>query len=215
MPNCCVIDAGDDEDDEKSFSTIVFARRDISAGDPITLPYVSLALGTYSRRLVLEDFGGCFCPRCMDQTELGLYVGNVCCEQCKGMKFEMSIAYTRRGERDVSFHCLLFILGSGDNRSKMVSVSPTDVLTANWICEQCQFTLSKLSMKELHQDIFDKLRALEGGPAELYQKFIDDNLSPSGILHPTHEAIFEAKKEIVLKDMELETSAYCSFVFNK
>lgn len=97
----------------------------------------------------------------------------------------------------------------------MVSVSPTDVLTANWICEQCQFTLSKLSMKELHQDIFDKLRALEGGPAELYQKFIDDNLSPSGILHPTHEAIIEAKKEIVLKDMELETSAYCSFVFNK
>lgn len=91
----------------------------------------------------------------------------------------------------------------------MVSVNTTDVLTADWVCEKCGFILSKLGMKELHKDTFDKLHALKGRDAELYQKFIDDNLSPSGVLHPTHEAIIEAKREIVLKDIELETSTYC------
>lgn len=82
----------------------------------------------------------------------------------------------------------------------MVSVYTTDVLTSNWECEKCKFTLSAFGMKELHKEIFDKLRALKGGGAEeSYQKFIEDNLSPIGVLHPTHEAIIEAKREIVLE----------------
>lgn len=177
VPNTYSIDIGDDEDDG-SFCFLVSARREIPAGDPITSPYVSLALGTYSRRLVLENFGGCYCSRCLDKTELGLYVGNVCCDQCKG---------------------------AGEKSPKMISVNTTDVLTADWVCERCTFKLSKLSLAELHKDIFDKLRVLKGGDAELYQKFIEDNLAPSGVLHPTHEAIIEAKREIVLKDIDLET----------
>lgn len=88
VPNTQIIEGDDDEDDKESFSSYVFARRDIPAGEPITFSYLSLALGTYSRRLILEEFGGCFCSRCLDKTELGLYVGSVCCEQCKGISFQ-------------------------------------------------------------------------------------------------------------------------------
>ena len=104
-------------------------------------------------------------------------------------------------------------LDAGEDSPKMLSVNTIDVLTANWACDKCGFTLSELGMRELHKETFDKLRALVGGDAELYQKFIDENLSPCGVLHPTHEAIIEAKREIVLKDIELETSKCCSSLY--
>lgn len=63
---------------------IMFATRDISQGETISISYAQPLKGTVQRRRALMESKcfHCLCTRCCDPTEFGVYVNSLMCPKC-------------------------------------------------------------------------------------------------------------------------------------
>ena len=65
---------------------ILRAQLDIKKGEEITIQYISFLLGKSRRRAEFSSccMFECWCPRCLDTTELGSFLSAALCSSCNG-----------------------------------------------------------------------------------------------------------------------------------
>ncbi|XP_063704577.1 SET domain-containing protein SmydA-8-like [Culicoides brevitarsis] len=68
-----------------NYDIVIFATTDIKKGDIISLSYTQPLKCTLERRLHLKEAKcfDCFCERCKDPTEFGLYMNSILCTSCQ------------------------------------------------------------------------------------------------------------------------------------
>ena len=86
LANSCTANCSVSSDDPKDATLVtVQAKRPIAPGETLTAMRTQLQSGTYVRKLDgRQVFFECDCSRCLDPTELGLYMSSICCEKCRG-----------------------------------------------------------------------------------------------------------------------------------
>ena len=137
-----------------SFSVRVVARREIPAGEEITIHYVPASLGQPARwvRLSSDWYFHCQCPRCLDVTEFGTFVSAIKCSQCR----EGLILAENSSERQI-WRC---------RSVSAVTGPPSSSCTSDFVTSRTTWTWSSRSLRGLRRS----WRTYRKIPASSYMK---------------------------------------------
>jgi len=89
---------------EQGDKLVLTAKKQITAGEQLTITYCSALLGTYARQNKLRKSKGfqCACPRCLDPSESGTNIGGLSCTKCgQGCL----LPHVRRDQVEIDWFC--------------------------------------------------------------------------------------------------------------
>lgn len=168
MPNTASLPIGGQGDDSEY---VTVTTRPIAAGERITRLFQNCEWASdtrFRRTLLLSRWGFvCKCNRCMDPTEMGMYVGSPCCPECaEGGKQSYVIP-----------NCQDLMDWKCETCDKEMTVSDIDALVETASTE------------------LERLQDKDATPKE-YLDYIRKQEYPNGPLHATHSFILKALEDL-------------------
>lgn len=159
---------------QPEMTIVIFATRNIQAGEAICATYTQTFWDTSSRRQHLKSVKcfECECERCSDPTELGTYAGAIRCMKCTTPS-------------------------DFQNGPYVVPIEPLK-FDSTWACESCGHQMSSKQIKAGNEDLKQELSRATIKTVQGLEGFLDKyGVYAAGVLHPKNHHVLQVKHALI------------------